>query len=294
LTQVLPPPKIQDLKGLGRSALYGILASDNTDCEKKDDGTLKNNSRSKKHKASDQDFKRKDVSGAPIENRILLRIPDAEYDLIRPHLEFVRVESEQSLHEPGQELEYGYFPNQGMVSVVIEISDGRTLEVGVVTKQGFAGESLALGQATSPYRMICQPPGDGFRVRADVLQKLLFSTPYLQARLSRHARFQSLRVSQIAACNRFHEIEQRLARWLLMSQDRLGSEILPFTHEFLAGMLGTGRAIVSIAAAILQKAGLIQYRRGTVRILDRKNLEDAACECYRVIRQFEAEIEPGM
>ncbi len=119
-----------------------------------------------------------------------MKLPDAEYSLIRPHLEFVRVESQQSLHEPGQRLEYGYFPNQGMVSVVIEISDGRTLEVGVVTKQGFAGESLALGQAPSPYRMICQPPGDGFRVKADVLHKLLLSTPYLQSRLSRYARFQ--------------------------------------------------------------------------------------------------------
>ena len=227
-----------------------------------------------------------------MENGILLKIPDAEYNLIRPHLEFVKVESQQSLHEPGQRLEYGYFPNRGMVAVVIEISDGRTLEVGVVTKQGFAGESLAPGQTMSPYRMICQPPGDGFRVRADILHKILLSTPHLQSRLNRYVRFQLLRVSQIAACNRFHEIEQRLARWLLMSQDRVGSEVLPFTHEFLASMLGTGRAIVSIAAEILQKAGLIQYRRGTVKILDRENLEDAACECYRVIKQFEAEIEP--
>src|SRR6266496_3582446 len=253
-----------------------------------------NNKAKSKHQKTRRDVQRTDARGTTIENVILLKIPDTEYSLIRPHLEFLRVESQQSLHEPGQRLEYGYFPNQGMVSVVIEISDGRTLEVGVVTKQGFAGESLALGQATSPYRMICQPPGDGFRVNADVLHKLLRSTPYLQSRLIRYARFQSLRVSQIAACNRFHETEQRLARWLLMSQDRVGSEVLPFTHEFLASMLGTGRAIVSIAAAILQKAGLIQYRRGTVRILDRENLEDAACECYRVIKQFEAEIEPNL
>lgn len=181
-----------------------------------------------------------------------------------------------------------------MISVLVEISDARTLEVGVVTRAGFAGEPLAPGQTTSPYRMICHPPGDGFRVKADVLHEVLLSTPHLRSGMSRYARFQCLRVSQIAACNRFHETEQRLARWLLMSHDRVGSEVLPFTHEFLASMLGTGRAIVSIAAAILQKAGLIQYRRGTVRILDRDNLEDAACECYRVIKQFEAEIEPNL
>ncbi|MGB2605300.1 MAG: Crp/Fnr family transcriptional regulator [Candidatus Sulfotelmatobacter sp.] len=252
-----------------------------------------NNKAKSKHQKTRRDLKRTDARGTAIENAVLLKIPDAEYNLIRPHLEFVRVESQQSLHEPGQRLDHGYFPNRGMVSVVIEISDGRTLEVGVVTRQGFAGESLALGQTTSPYRMICQPPGDGFRVKADVLNEILLSAPDLQSRLNHYVRFQLLRLSQIAACNRFHETEQRLARWLLMSQDRVGSEVLPFTHEFLAGMLGTGRAIVSIAAAILQKAGLIQYRRGTVRILDRENLEDAACECYRVIKEFEAEIEPN-
>ena len=175
--------------------------------------------------------------------------------------------------------------------MVIEISDGRSLEVGVVTKQGFIGGSLTTGQSTSPYRMICQPSVDGFRIRAEALRKILSSAPDLRSRLSRYTNFQYLRLSQIAACNRFHEIEQRLARWLLMSHDRIGSESLPFTHEFLGSMLGTGRASVSIAAGILQKADLIEYRRGTVRILNSKNLEDAACECYRTIKQFEAESE---
>jgi len=178
-----------------------------------------------------------------------------------------------------------------MVSIVIEISDGRTLEVGVVTKKGFVGGLLAVGQRTNPYRMICQPPVDGFRIKVEAMQQILPSAPDLRSRLSHYANFQSLRVSQIAACNRFHEIEQRLARWLLMSQDRVGSASLPFTHEFLASMLGTGRASVSIAAGILQKAGFIQYRRGAVRILSRKNLEHATCECYLTIKQFEAESE---
>lgn len=206
-------------------------------------------------------------------------------------MEFIEIRGYQSLHEPGETLEYAYFPNRGMISIVLEISDGRTLEVGIVTKKGFVGESLAVRHSTSPYRMICQPPVDGFRIRAEALLQILPSAPGLRSRLSRYAKFQCLRVAQIAACNRFHEISQRLARWLLMSQDRVGSPLLPFTHEFLASMLGTGRASVSIAAGILQKAGLIQYRRGTVRVLKRKDLEEAACECYRTIRQFEAESE---
>jgi CRP-like cAMP-binding protein len=254
--------------------------------------TLNNRPNSISRRTSEQqDLRRTNPGGARIENLILLRILDKEYNLIRPHLEFIEIRGYQSLHEPGETLEYAYFPNRGMICFVLEISDGRTLEVGIVTKKGFVGESLTGRQSTSPYRMICQPPVDGFRIKAEALLQILPSAPDLRSRLSRHAKFQCLRVSQIAACNRFHEIEQRLARWLLMSQDRVGSALLPFTHEFLASMLGTGRASVSIAAGILQKAGLIQYRRGTVRVLKRKDLEEAACECYQTIRQFEAESE---
>ncbi len=110
-------------------------------------------------------MRRTDTSGARIENLTLLRIPDEEYNLIRPHLEFIDIRAYQSLHEPGERLEYAYFPNRGMVSIVIEISDGRTLEVGVVTKKGFVGGLLAVGQRTNPYRMICQPPVDGFLIK---------------------------------------------------------------------------------------------------------------------------------
>lgn len=156
-------------------------------------------------------------------------------------------------------MDYAYFPNRGMISVVLEISDSRTLEVGVITKKGFAGEALTADQHMCPYKLICQPAVEAFQIEADALRKVLHTTPDLQFRLDRYVHFQSLRTAQIAACNRFHEIEQRLARWLLMSQDRVGSSTLPFTHEFLATALGTGRASVSVAAGILQKAGAIQY-----------------------------------
>jgi len=223
----------------------------------------------------------------PVENLILLKIPDREYNLIRPHLEAIRTEDHQSIHEPGNKLEYAYFPNSGMVCVVAETSDGKTLEVGAVTKAGFAGESIAVGQDWCPYRLITQPAIEGFRVNAEPLLKILSEAPDLRFRLARYTKFQSLRTSQVAVCNRFHEIEQRLARWLLMSQDRVGSTFLPFTHEFLASMLGTGRASVTVAAGVLQKAGTIRYEPGNVKVVNRKRLEQIVCECYGTIKQFE-------
>ncbi len=234
---------------------------------------------------------RTDPRGTRVENLILSQIPDPEYNLVRPYLELIKTQDYEILHEPGERLDYAYFPNRGMISVVVEISDSRTLEVGVITKKGFAGEALTADRHTCPYRMICQPAMEGFQVEAVALRKLLHSTPVLRLRLGRYVRFQSLRTAQIAACNRFHEIEQRLARWLLMSHDRVGSILLPFTHEFLATTLGTGRASVSVAAGILQKAGAIQYKRGTVKVINGRKLEDATCECYGTIKQFEAASE---
>lgn len=220
-------------------------------------------------------------------NLILLKIPDHEYNLIRTHLESIRTKDQQSIHGPSEKQEYAYFPNSGMVCVVAETSDGKTLEIGVVTKAGFAGESIAVGQDWCPYRLITQPGIEGFRVNTKTLLNVLAEAPDLRFRLARYTKFQSLRTSQVAVCNRFHEIEQRLARWLLMSQDRVGSTFLPFTHEFLASMLGTGRASVTVAAGALQKAGMIRYEPGNVKVVNRKRLEQAVCECYGTIKQFE-------
>ena len=232
-------------------------------------------------------LKRASSGGEHVGNEILSKIPSREYDLIRPHLERVTTRDYQSIHEPGEKLEHTYFPDRGMVCVVAETNDGRTLEVGLATRTGFLGESLAIGLDCCPYRLITQPAIRGFRIRAGALLEVLPQTPELRLRLARYSRFQSIRLSQTAVCNRFHEIEQRLARWLLMSQDRVGFTILPFTHEFLASMLGTGRASLTIAAGTLQKAGIIHYQQGAVKIVSRKKLEQAVCECYGVIRQFE-------
>src|SRR5438874_3148764 len=137
-----------------------------------------------------------------------------------------------------------------------------------------------------------QIPGTGVRIKADMLEEKLRETPELRLMLNRYVLVQGLQIAQIAACNRLHEIEQRLARWLLMCQDRVGSDVLPVTHEFLAQMLGTGRPSVSLAAGILQKAGTIENLRGTVKILNRKELESAACECYKAIQQFNRTLVP--
>src|SRR3989475_9882810 len=230
---------------------------------------------------------RADSHGNEVYNRILLFLPDDEYDALLSHLEFIELRLHQSLHESPDGLEYGYFLNLGLTSLVIVINDGRRVEVGIVGREGFVGTPIAAGLNRTPYGACVQADGNGFRIKAEVLEVILSSTPNLRHRLNQHEQIQGMQGARLAACNRLHEIDQRLARWLLMCQDRIGSDLLPMTHEFFAEMLGTGRPSVSLAAAVLQRAGFIQYARGTVRITNRKGLEEAACECYGVIQQLE-------
>ena len=229
---------------------------------------------------------RTDITGKPIKNVILLSLPDREFNLLRPYLEYVDLPHHRILHEAGERIEFAHFLNQGLASLVVITSDGRSVEVAVVGKEGMVGTPLAVGLDRGPYRAIMQISGEGLRVKSDVLTETVLSAPELRVILSRYVLIQGLQVAQIAACNRLHEIEQRLARWLLMCQDRVDSDLLPVTHEFLAQMLGTGRPSVSLAAGVLQRAGTIENVRGSVKILNRKDLEDAACECYRVMQHF--------
>ena len=233
---------------------------------------------------------RTDLSGKAVSNTILLSIPDEEYSLIRPSLQYFQPAHRQTLHEPGERIDYGYFLNGGMVSLLIATGDGRSVEVGISGKEGVVGAPLAVGLHRSPYRAVVQMPADGLRIRARDLEQILLMAPQLNLLLNRYAQIQGLQVAQLAACNRLHEIEQRLARWLLMSQDRVDSTSFPITHDVLAQMLGTRRPSVTLAAGILQRAGMIEYTRGNMKILNRKSLEDAACECYRVIQQFNGEL----
>jgi CRP-like cAMP-binding protein len=225
-------------------------------------------------------------TGEAITNVILLALPEHEFGLLQPHLQFVELPQQLVLHEPGQKVEFGYFPNSGMTSLVVQVSTGRNCEVGIVGKEGMVSACLAMDICQAPYRAVMQIPGDGFRVKGDALMAVLAEAPELKKELLRYVFLQGFQVAQIAACNRLHEIEQRLARWLLMCQDRVGSEVLFLTHEFLADMLGTGRPSVTLAAGALQRAGTIENLRGAVKIIDRKKLEESACECYAVIHNF--------
>ena len=237
-----------------------------------------------------QPNERSTVAGHRIGNKILLSISDREYALIRPHLEFLSMPHHLSLYEPGQPLEFVHFPNTGMVSLVIATEDGKTVEVGEVGREGFAGIQAAVGINRNQVREIVQIAGDGFRVRIGALQSVLQSAPELQRILTRYAAVQGMQFAQTAACNRLHNIEQRLARWLLITQDRVDSPTLAITHDFLATMLGTERPSVSLAAGVLQNRQIIEYTRGAVQILSRTKLEACACECYEVIQQYNREI----
>ncbi len=229
---------------------------------------------------------RSDAAGKAVENLILLSLPDEEYHLLRPHLERLDLPQYQILHEPAEKIDFTYFLNEGMASIVVLSRDGRSVEVGIVGKEGMVGMPLTVGLKRGTFRTIMQMAGNGLRIPSEVFLKLLLTSPILRAELSRFAFMHGMQSAQLAACNRLHEVEQRLSRWLLMCQDRVDSQFLPLTHEFLAQMLGTGRPSVSIAAGALENAGLIENMRGTVKILNRKSLEAAACECYGVIQHF--------
>jgi CRP-like cAMP-binding protein len=229
---------------------------------------------------------RTDIAGKAVSNVILLKVPDEEYALLRPHLEPVQLPQYTILHEPGERIDYAYFLNQGMMSLVALNQDGRSVEVGIVGKEGMVGMSLMMGLRRGIFRSIMQINGKGLRIPAKAFQDVLHCAPHLSAELCRFGLMHGMQVAQLAACNRLHEVDQRLVRWLLMCQDRVDFPLLPLTHDFLAQMLGTGRPSVSLAAADLEDAGLIENLRGTVRLLNRKSLEAAACECYGVIQHF--------
>lgn len=233
---------------------------------------------------------RTNAAGKPVSNIILLSIIDSEYDSLRPQLEYVDLPNHLVLHPSGGKLEFAYFPNRGLISLVVEMKDGKTAEAGVVGNEGFTGIAAAVGLSRSPLQAVVQISGDGFRVAVGALQKLLKSAPHLQLLLNRYAVLQGMQVAQTAACNRLHDLEERLARWLLMTQDRVDSERLSITHDFLATMLGTNRSSVSLAAGTLQRENIIEYTHGAVTIINRRKLEESACECYGIMQQYSGQL----
>jgi len=233
---------------------------------------------------------RTNFEGKAVANTILLSLPDEEFNAIRGELTFVELRHHEVLQEPRQKLEFAYFLNSGMVSLVFVTREDETVEVGVVGNEGFVPVSVAAGLRHSPHQAVMQIGGNGFRLSVDVLEQALKTNPRLQELLNRYAAIHGMQVAQTAGCNRLHDLEQRLARWLLLTQDRVGSGLLRITHDFLATMLGTDRPSVSLAAGVLQKKRIIEYSHGSVRVLNRKKLESSACECYSVIQQFNTEL----
>lgn len=230
------------------------------------------------------------IEGNPVRNEILLGLPSQECDSILSELTFVRLQTHEVLQDAEEPIKYAYFVDSGMVSILSVMQDGKSVEVGLTGKEGCTGVQLAAGFKTSDTRALVQITGTAFRISGPGLLKVLRHCPALGRRMQQYGLLLAMQGSQVAACNRLHEVDERLARWLLMSQDRIGVDggIVPLTHEFLAHMLGTRRSSVTVAAGMLAKSGLITYTRGQVKIENRGRLEDAACECYDLIRKHTA------
>jgi len=238
---------------------------------------------------------RTDGDGNHVHNEILLDLPREEREMLFSKLELVRLKTHHVLHEPGDTLKSAYFCNTGLISILSVFPDGKSVEVGLIGKEGFVGVPLVAGFRSATTRAVAQIQGTAFRVDGETLRVILQQCPHLERQLQQFSQVLAMQVTQIAACNRLHEVNPRLARWLLMSADRIGSNSVPLTQTFLAQMLGTRRSSVTVAAGMLQKAGLIAYSRGDVQIVNRRKLEAAACECYgimqRQIKNWAAEAE---
>jgi CRP-like cAMP-binding protein len=219
-------------------------------------------------------------------NRLLSALRPDDFAWLEPHLERVTLASGQVLAEPRVPLANVYFPETAVLSLVNRMADGSAVEVGTVGSEGMAGVPAFLGAEAGESQILCQIPGAALRAPAAVITAAGDARPDLRHLLNRYTQAYLTQVAQTAACNRVHAIEQRCARWLLATHDRVGGAAgFALKQEFLAVMLGVRRAGVSVAAGALQDAGLIRYRRGGVRVLDRVGLERAACECYGIVRR---------
>lgn len=223
--------------------------------------------------------------GRTIQNIILLEIARKELNVVLHSSEAVQLPARTILNEIGQPIAFAYFLNSGVVSIINVMSDGKSVEVGLTGKEGFIGLPVIVGYSTSPTRAIVQISATAIMISVRALKKVLGKCPNLEKGLQRYSQELAVQSIHISACNRLHEVTARLARWLLMSEDRVGESSFLLTQEFLSHMLGTRRASVTVAAGNLQKRGLITYTRGQVAIENRPGLEKVACECYQAINR---------
>ncbi|HET7186396.1 MAG TPA: Crp/Fnr family transcriptional regulator [Terriglobales bacterium] len=215
-------------------------------------------------------------------NRVLAALPKAEIDRLAPYLSPVTLKLRTQLLDG--KVDHAYFLEEGLASVVLSLEDGSTVEVGVIGIDGVVGLPILLGAESMPGETFIQVTGSGYRIDAKRLKNEFERNGKLRDHLQKYLLANLIQSAQNAACNRLHTISERLARWLLTCHDRVQSDRLPLTHEFLSQMLGAPRSTVTLAAGMLHQAGLIDYSRGHVNITNRQKLEDAACECYRTVR----------
>jgi len=229
---------------------------------------------------------------APVLNSLLAALPRRSYLRLLPGLAPVELEFGAVLYEPGEPIEQVYFPTQSLVSLLTLVEGHLALEVGLVGREGMVGFPLALGVDVSPVRALVQGAGSALRMGAARFRVELRRSPPLQRDLYRYVHTMMAQISQTAGCNRFHVVEPRLARWLLMTRDRVRSGEFRMTHEFLSHMLGVRRVGVTEAASALQRRKLIEYSRGHIKILDHRGLEKAACPCYERVKDMHEAATP--
>ena len=218
-----------------------------------------------------------------IKNRILAALPVLEYAALAKHLTHVDLHLGETLHRAGDKIDQIYFPESGFISALTVLSDGSPLEIGLIGAEGVAGVSVVLGATASYSETMCQTGGGAFRIPVAAFKETVAHAGQLRDLLLRYVHVFHVQVAQTAACNAHHDLGQRLARWLLAAHDRSGVAELSLTQDLIAVMLGVRRSTVSVAAATLQKAGVIRYQHGRITIVDRVGLEDAACECYEAV-----------
>lgn len=217
-------------------------------------------------------------------NQLLAALPKDEYRRLLPNLESFLLVFGQAIYEPGDRIRHVYFPNSGIISLLAVVEDRATLEVGMVGREGMVGLPVFMGVKTSRDRAVVQGAGAAMRMEATAFRKECDNGDSLPRLLRRYMHSRLTQVAQGAACNRYHSIDERLARWLLMTHDRMRSDEFQLTQEFLSNMLGVRREGVNKAASGLQRRNLINYSRGTLTTLNRVGLEAVACRCYGIIK----------
>lgn len=223
--------------------------------------------------------------GVTSDNRLLAALPREEYERLSPHLEPVGLTPGKILYNAGEAVRHAYFPKGGLLSLLSITEAGRTIEVGMIGNEGMAGIPIVLRSDLAPYQVMAQLAGDALRIKAGALRAEFNRGGRLQDLLLRYTHSLLIQVGQSAACNRFHTVQERLCRRLLDSRDRVQSDTIQLTQEFLSHMLGAPRTSVTMIAGDLQKKGLVRCGRGRITIIDRARLEAASCECYERVRE---------